>query len=176
MGGYKGENLITAVELCVIFSLFASVFSISIGFVGTLDYLCPLLWIMMFFGGALFPTATGININSLSREYQSSASSFSQLAFNLGSYLAPVLSATVMDNYSDPIEGLRWGFRLILCMSVLGVVFLFSAWAVCKGRYKKTGEYADFDEERDVVGELRKFSDNEYKMEVLRQRMHSFSF
>ncbi|CAG9312784.1 unnamed protein product [Blepharisma stoltei] len=176
MGGYKGENLITAVELCVIFSLFASVFSISIGFVGTLNYVCPLLWIMMFFGGALFPTATGININSLSREYQSSASSFSQLAFNLGSYFAPVISATVMDYYEDPIEGLRWGFRTVLFASTLGVVFLLVAWIICSARHGRKGEYNDFDEEKDVVGELKNYSNNEYKNEILLRRLHSYSF
>jgi len=44
------------------------------------------------------PTAIGVNVNTLSREYQSSSSSISQLVYNLGGYfMAPVASAAVMD-------------------------------------------------------------------------------
>jgi hypothetical protein len=50
------------------------------------------------------------------------------------------------------------------------------AWIVCHVRHSKTGGYTDFDEERDVVGELSQFSMNEYNLEVLRRRMHSNSF
>jgi len=58
----------------------------------------PLLWSLLFFGAALIPTATGVVVNSVSREHQAASSSMSQLIFNLGGYfLAPVLSAAVMD-------------------------------------------------------------------------------
>ena len=68
-GGYKGNNLVTALQLCVVFAFLACIFAIPIGFVGSLTYVCPLLWMMMFFGACLVPTATGININSLTRDY-----------------------------------------------------------------------------------------------------------
>jgi len=58
----------------------------------------PLLWSLLFFGAALIPTATGVVVNSVSRENQAASSSMSQLIFNLGGYfLSPVLSAAVMD-------------------------------------------------------------------------------
>lgn len=67
MGGYKGENLLIALKLCAVFAVMACVFAIPIGFVGSLMFVAPLLWALLFFGGAMIPTATGINVNTVSR-------------------------------------------------------------------------------------------------------------
>uniref|UniRef100_A0A7S3MRR1 Major facilitator superfamily (MFS) profile domain-containing protein n=1 Tax=Fabrea salina TaxID=342563 RepID=A0A7S3MRR1_9CILI len=175
MGGYRGANLVTALQLCLVFAVLASLFSIPMGFVGNLTYVSPLLWIMLFFGGALFPTATGININTLAKQYQSSVSSISQLVFNLGAYLAPVLSAAVMDAFEDPEEGLKWGFRFILLCSVLGVFPMVGAWIFGIRTQGQSGEYLDFEEERDAVGDLATYTNSEMRNEILRRRLHSFS-
>lgn len=169
MGGYKEKYRLNAIQLTLVFSVLAAVFAVPIGFVGNFKYVIPLLWMMMFFGGALYPIATGINISTQSRENQSAASSVSQLVFNMGAYFAPTLSAAVMDLFKDPIVGLRWGIRFIFSASVLGLLFLIAAWVVC---YKKHKVYEE--EERDEVGEL--YSGNEFKIEMLRRRLHSYSF
>lgn len=80
-----------------------------------------------------------------------------------------------MDCFEDPIVGLTWGFRSIFIASIFGLIFMLFAWIVCHMRHSKTGGYTDFEEERDVVGELKQFSMNEYNLEV-RRRMHSNSF
>lgn len=67
MGGYKGENLLSALKLCTVFAVMACVFAIPIGFVGSLLFVAPLLWALLFFGGAMIPTATGINVNTVNR-------------------------------------------------------------------------------------------------------------
>ncbi len=122
------------------------------------------------------PTATGINVNAVGREYQSASSSFSQLIFNLGGYfMAPVLSAFVMDQFSDPIVGLQWGLRAVLGVSLVGMVFLLSAWLVAYCRMRKEG-YLDFEEEGDQVGELKGYQAGELQLEVMRRRAHSHSF
>ena len=65
-------------------------------------YIYPLLWTLLFFGAALIPTATGVIVNSVSREHQATSSSMSQLIFNtFGFFMAPVLSAAVMDQFTD---------------------------------------------------------------------------
>lgn len=69
MGGYKGSNIIVAMKLCTLFALLACIFAIPIGYVGSLYYVSPLLWMLLFFGGAMAPTAMGINVNTISREY-----------------------------------------------------------------------------------------------------------
>lgn len=124
---------------------------------------------MMFFGSALYPIATGVNISTQSRENQSAASSISQLVFNIGAYFAPTLSAAVMDMFTDQLQGLRWGIRFIFFTSVLGVLFMIAAWIVCYKRHLLLE-----DEERDEVGDL--YSNNEFKIEMLRRRLHSYSF
>jgi MFS family permease len=169
LGGYKEKNRLTAIQLTLVFSILAAAFAIPIGFVGTFKYVCPMLWIMMFFGGALYPIAIGVNISTQSRENQSAASSISQLIFNLGAYFAPTLSAAVMDLFKDPLYGLKWGIRCILLTSILGIFFMIGAWVV---GYKKHQLFED--EERDQVPDL--YSNNEFKMEMLRRRLHSYSF
>jgi MFS family permease len=169
MGGYKGKYRLNAIQLTLVFSVLAAIFAVPIGFVGNFLYVIPLLWMMMFFGAALYPIATGINISTQSRENQSAASSVSQLVFNIGAYFAPTLSAAIMDLFSDPVVGLRWGIRSIFSASILGLIFLIAAWVVC---YKKHKVYEE--EERDEVGDL--YSGNEFKIEMLRRRLHSYSF
>lgn len=176
LGGYKGRNLVNAIKFCALCSLLACFFAIPIGYVGSLFYVVPLLWMLLFFGGAMSPTATGINVNAVGREYQSASSSFSQLIFNLGGYfMAPVLSAFVMDQFSDPIVGLQWGLRAVLGVSLVGMVFLLSAWLVAYCRMRKEG-YLDFEEEGDQVGELKGYQAGELQLEVMRRRAHSHSF
>ena len=65
----------TAIKLCVAFGTLASIFAAPIGFLSNIVYIMPLLWTLLFFGAALIPTATGIMINSVSREYQAASSS-----------------------------------------------------------------------------------------------------
>jgi len=43
MGGYKGDNIIIAIKLCVVFAILAVIFSVPIGYVNSLYYIAPLL-------------------------------------------------------------------------------------------------------------------------------------
>lgn len=58
-----------AIKLCTAFGTLAFIFSIPIGFLNSVVYIMPLLWGLLFFGAALIPTATGVVVNSVSREY-----------------------------------------------------------------------------------------------------------
>ena len=68
-GGYKGKNVLTAIKLCAGFGTLAFIFAAPIGFLNSLVYIMPLLWSLLFFGAALIPTATGVVVNSVGREY-----------------------------------------------------------------------------------------------------------
>jgi len=68
-GGYKGRNVLSAIRLCILFGSLAFIFAFPIGFLNSLVYIMPLLWCVLFFGAALVPIATGIIINSVSREH-----------------------------------------------------------------------------------------------------------
>jgi MFS family permease len=76
-GGYKGKNVLTAIKLCAGFGALAFIFATPIGFLNNLVYIMPLLWSLLFFGAALIPTATGVVVNSVSREHQAASSSMS---------------------------------------------------------------------------------------------------
>jgi MFS family permease len=66
LGGYK-DNPIVALKLCAFFAVIACIFAIPIGFVRSLTWAVPLLWALLFFGGAILPTATGIVVDTVSR-------------------------------------------------------------------------------------------------------------
>ena len=67
----------TAIKLCTLFGVCAAIFAGPIGFLNNMIYIIPLLWSLLFFGAALIPTATGVVVNSVSREYQAASSSMS---------------------------------------------------------------------------------------------------
>lgn len=78
--------------------------------VSQLLFFLPLLWFVLFFGACIIPTATGIIVDCVPREYQAANSGFSQLLYNIfGYFMAPVFSAIIMDRFSDEEEGLIWG-------------------------------------------------------------------
>lgn len=124
-GGYKGENQIRALKLLVLIGFLAFLFAFPIGFVNTLFFLAPLLWMLLFTGAMLTPACTGIIVSSVPRHFQTASSSMSQLINNLGGYfLAPVLSAYVMDCFEDEAEGFVWGYRVVVWWSIFGVIFI----------------------------------------------------
>lgn len=61
--------MLTAIKICAAFGTLAFIFAAPIGFLNNIVYIIPLLWSLLFFGAALIPTATGIVVNSVSREY-----------------------------------------------------------------------------------------------------------
>ena len=149
-GGYKGKNIRTAVRICVVFGLLAFVVAVPAGFVRNVVGEIILLWMLLFFGGCVLPAATGITVNSMPKEYQSSSSAVSQLAFNLGGFfLSPVLSATIMDQFDNEIEALTWGFRFTLACSVISLGFALATYYVIAregSMYIVQGEQVNDDE------------------------------
>jgi len=174
VGGYKGRNTINAIRICVAFSIFGMIFAFPVGFVGSLYYILPLLWMLLFFGAAIIPTATGVVVNSVPREYQSASSSISQLAYNIfGYFLAPIASALVMDSYEDEREGMIWGFRTVLLGAAVGLLFMLIAWIAV---YRQFAYYEEMDEEVEELGDVGMIRRREFAIEILRRRTHSYSF
>lgn len=75
-----------------------------------------------------------------------------------------------MEQYKDEMEGMVWGFRVGLWISVFAIFFFLGALIAAKRRYGQFEKFEDDTEEPDVltVGEL--------KQEMVRRRMHSYSF
>ncbi|CAI2362379.1 unnamed protein product [Moneuplotes crassus] len=128
-GGYKGENMLSAIKTCTVFGACALVFALPVGFCEKIIFVVPSLWLLLFFGASLIPTCTGVIVNSVPKIYQSASSSLSQLIFNLGGYfLAPIASAYFMDCFEDREIGLLWGYRVILWWSFFAIFFIILAW------------------------------------------------
>ena len=90
--------IIEPVTEATVFGTSAFIFSIPIGFFGSLFYFAPLLWCILCAGSALIPTAMGVLINSVDKEHRAASSSLNQLICNLGGFFAaPIVSAYIMD-------------------------------------------------------------------------------
>lgn len=136
MGGYKGNHIVPALKFCLISGFLASLCTVPVAISTTAFTEFVSLWLLLFLGACLVPCATGISINSVQREYQSNASSFAQLSFNLfGFFLAPILSGLVMEHYSTYEVGLTFGIRFILCFSWIGCAFMLFTYILAKKYY-----------------------------------------
>ena len=114
-GGYKGKRVVTALKLCMWFSLTATIIGLMLGFVFTLQAWAPMVWLQIFFGACLIPPGAGVVVNSVEKSLQTTASGMAQLVYNvLGYFLSPLFSAFIMERFEDRLEGMVWGYFLFL--------------------------------------------------------------
>lgn len=145
-GGYKGKNVLRAMKICLVFGLLAFSVSIPSGYVQSIIGEILLLWLLLFFGGCVVPSATGIIVNTMPKELQSSSSAVSQLVYNLGGYfMAPVLSGLLMDSIPDKKNALTMGFRFCLSFSLLSLVFALLTYLAILRKEKLENEKQDND-------------------------------
>jgi MFS family permease len=78
---------------------------------------------LLFFGGALVPTVTGIMLNSVPEHLRASANSFAQCAYNAIGYLpAPMFYGTVAKIVDDPKSNIP--FIALLSTSLVSISML----------------------------------------------------
>ena len=65
MGGYKGENKLVALKMCLLFSGCCVAIAVPAGFVYNIYIFCPLLWLEIFFGASVIPPGTGLVVDSV---------------------------------------------------------------------------------------------------------------
>jgi MFS family permease len=76
-----------------LFASIAAIFGILLGFIYDPVQYVICLWMLLFFGSSLVPTATGIVVSSVPKHQQNASSSLGQVVYNiLGFFLAPNLS------------------------------------------------------------------------------------
>jgi len=76
-----------------------------------------------------------------------------------------------MEQFPDEMEGMIWGFRVCLWWSVFAIIFLAGAWIAAVRKFK---DYKEFDDENDM--DIDTLTIVELKQEMLKRRMHSYSF
>ena len=65
MGGYKGENRMVALKMCMLFTFCCVCIAIPAGFVYNIWIFGPLLWLEIFFGACVIPPGTGLVVDSV---------------------------------------------------------------------------------------------------------------
>lgn len=113
MGGY---NNVAAQKLQVYMAFFAVVCAVPVPFVNSFYMVAILLWGLLFFGGFVLPTITGIMINTVQPNQKSSANSLANLAYNLIGYLpAPSVYGFISSTTGNP----RYAMGTIMFMSII---------------------------------------------------------
>ncbi len=96
-----------------------------------------LIWVCLFFGGAVLPAATGISLAVVREEDKNYASSLSAFMTNILGYAgAPFISSIVMEAY----QSYRLGFRVVVSASFLSLFCMLVALLVAKRREKLSAE------------------------------------
>ena len=170
-GGYKGENAIRAIKLCIAFGLISFVFAFPMGFLFQIIYLCILLWTFLFFGAAIIPIGTGIMISSVQKDCQATSSSISQLIFNLlGYFFSPMLTGYIMDRFVDKRQGFIWGMRVVFWWVIFSLIFFILSYIIAIHKYENQKNNPEDSEESSMVDEsMKENMSNFMKLEINRR-------
>jgi hypothetical protein len=99
LGGYENNRTI---YLVWILALLAGVSSFPIYWADNLIFFTAILWVVLFFGGAMLPPITGLIISSLPMESRGSANSINFFTSNLLGYLpAPFIYGLLKDVFEE---------------------------------------------------------------------------
>ena len=170
-GGYKGENAIRAIKICIAFGLISFVFAFPMGFLFQIIYLCILLWTFLFFGAAIIPIGTGIMISSVQKDCQATSSSISQLIFNLlGYFFSPMLTGYIMDRFVDKRQGFIWGMRVVFWWVIFSLLFFILSYIIALHKYENQKNNPEDSEESSMVDEsMKENMSNFMKLEINRR-------
>lgn len=123
IGGYDN---IKSSYLCLFGALGAVLLSIPIPYVSDFMIYISLLYGILLFGGAIFPSILGVIISSTEPKYKSAASSFTVSLCNLFGYIpAPFVYGLIKDNVSSDFN--RIPFLISMYVSFIGFVFILAS-------------------------------------------------
>ncbi|KRX08858.1 Major facilitator superfamily domain, general substrate transporter [Pseudocohnilembus persalinus] len=120
-GGYTGAY---ALDICCLNGFLSAIAGIPIPFLDNFEPVIILLWLQLFFGGALMPAVMGIMINSIPPELRAFGNSTAQVFQNLLGYLPAPLAYGIVQEHFHPYSD-RAGMILLCLWGFWGVFFLF---------------------------------------------------
>jgi MFS family permease len=127
-GGYQSKD---SLFFCFILGLLATIFAFIAPLVKNIFLFVSLVWLVLFFGGGIVPTLTGVIIDSLPQNLQAPGNSLNSLFCNLFGYLpSPYVYGFLSDVFGD-----KGKISMIFTMwfSFFGVLFIYLG---MKLRYK----------------------------------------
>lgn len=134
IGGYESKH---SILLCLIYAIFAGIFSLPVTYADSLLGFTIYLWLVLFFGGAIVPAITGIIISTVPLHLRGLANSFTSFLSNLFGYLPAPFVYGLLNNIFEKTNN-RLAFFCVMNYSFLGVFFLLLA---CYFRYKNFSKH-----------------------------------
>jgi len=134
-GGYKGfKNRNKTMRTCAYLGGLSCLFGFPSTVVTNVYLFAVLLWLMLFFGGAVLPGCTGVAVSVVPRQLRPVSLSVSLIVFNLFGYsLSLILSGAMMQVFNDTLPdcdyacSLKIGFRLIVFWGLWSLLLLIAA-------------------------------------------------
>ena len=138
-GGYKdAEGRASASKCCAMFGAIAVCLAVPAAFVKHFESVIAMVWLVLFWGGAVVPGATGLLLTAVPHDQRQFSSAMAMLATNVAGYAAgTILPGAVMeaaqagymadDGLSKEAaykKALELGFGMVLCWSVFAFVFI----------------------------------------------------
>jgi len=121
-GGYnskKGQLAMTYFAVCALICI------LPLPFVTRKAFFGPGVFGLLFFGGAMVPTCTGIMLNTVPEDLRTSANSLAMIIYNFGGYLpAPVFYGTISKLVNDPTS--RIPFSALMVTGFIPMTLLFT--------------------------------------------------
>jgi len=112
-----------SIEACYKLSIMAAVSGAPLPFINNYVIFVLLMWLLLFFGGAIMPGMTCVMLNSAPVAHKEVANSLTYFCYNVFGYLpAPVIYGLIR-TYTGG-DGSKWGLGFIMSICLLGVYFL----------------------------------------------------
>jgi len=95
LGGYTTKKSLYATVGMAYMTMFSAV---PIPFVNSFEVVVALLWLLLFFGGAILPSCTGLMLNTVDITKKTTANSLANLSYNMfGTLPAPFIYGAIYD-------------------------------------------------------------------------------
>ena len=129
LGGYQTKK---SILLTLCFGSLAFVSAAPIPFIPNYPAFLVFLWLLMFFGGAILPSLTGIMLNTVQNNQKTTANSIAYLAFNVFGYLpSPFIYGAIADSNGGKNDQMALTF-LMYCAAIPVISFAFATYFIFK--------------------------------------------
>jgi len=121
LGGYSTRR---SLQQTMCFTFMCLLSALPCPFIESFGLFCACLWFLLFFGGAILPSLTGILLNTVKKKQKTVANSIAYLAYNLFGFLP---SPFIYGMITDSGEGKRDRLAMTFLMGTAIIpVFAFS--------------------------------------------------
>jgi MFS family permease len=145
IGGYKGLKGMYRTSLFgTLMAVLAVILAVPAAFTTNFTISLVSIWLVLFFGGAIVPGATGLVLTSVPPSLRPFSAALSTLTYNVLGYAAGTLIPGLYMQFwmrvkhTGYVTVLDEGFRMVLMWSGFGLIFML---LTTHEAYKKWGEY-----------------------------------